>query len=51
MSIYSTKNSLAKYSAPLCNVMQLESYDSLLAGSPADATINDWQTDPDVINL
>ena len=51
MSINSTKNSLAKYSTPLCNVMQLESFDSLLTGSPVDTSINDWQTDPDVINL
>lgn len=51
MSINSTKNPFAKYSAPLCNVIKLESSDSLFAGSPVDSTINDWQTDPDVINL
>lgn len=51
MSINSTKKPLAKYSEPLCIVMQLESSDSLFAGSPVDSSINDWQTDPDVINL
>ena len=51
MSINSTKKTLANYSAPLCEVIHLESSNSLLASSPAGSTINDWLTDPDVINL
>ena len=51
MSINSTKKTLANYSAPLCEVIHLESSNSLLASSPAGSSINDWQTDPDVINL
>lgn len=42
---------IAEYKTPKCKEIQLKSSGSLLAGSPADVTINDWQTDPEDINL
>lgn len=41
----------AEYKTPKCRAIQLKSSDSLLAGSPADTTINDWEKDPDAIDL
>lgn len=51
MIFNSLNKTLAPYAAPACEMFEMEGQFSVLAGSSAQSSIDDWVYDPEVINL